>query len=396
MRIPKPVADRSHGTGPDFDLSTIVEMRSRNPGNEEPEGRALSERAQRALQQAVEAMSLGVTVTDVNGIITYVNPADAEMHGYPAAELLGKSARVYGLGDLPDLESQPPTLRYWDRESINIRKDNTRFPVRLISNQVTDPKGNPVGLLTICEDLTQLKAAEGVREDFLSAVSHELRTPLTSIVAALALIDDDSLRPDPERAAELIQIAYRNSSRLLRLVDDLLDLQRLKAGKLGFHLETVEVLPALESAIEDIRAYADSRKVRIELGNLPPDARIFADRHRFLQVITNLLSNAIKYSPTGEQAFVQVTAATEGEKLEIAISDNGPGIPTEDLATIFEPFYRVGSSPSSKESGTGLGLSIVKRLLDGMAGSVSVTRRHEGGTIFRVGLPAPGVDDSPV
>ncbi len=341
------------------------------------------EEAQLMLQKAVETASFGVTLTDLEGRIVYVNRGDAVMHGYRPQELLGKDARLYGRGTLPTPQ-EPPRIRFWDRESVNIRKDGTRFPVRLISDWVSNPGGEPIGLLTICEDISERREAERIKEDFLSTVSHELRTPLTSIVAALGLLESNRLRPAPERARELSAIAYRNSNRLLKLIDDLLDLQKLKAGRMGFHLEPLEVHSVLQSAIGEIRSFAESRTVRLELSEQLSGATVLADRDRLLQVFANLLSNAIKYSAPGNEARVEVAVKEKGRGVCVSVADQGPGIPEERLATLFVPFSQVHAPSAPRQEGTGLGLSIVKRLLEGMNGTITVESRVGFGTTFHV------------
>ncbi len=352
----------------------------------EREARSRLEESQRSLQTAVETLRLGVTVTDLENRIRYVNPAEAEMHGYQRDHLLGKDARIYGYGDRDDLDAEPPPARFWDRDSVNVRRDGTRFPVRLISDVVRDSDGEPIGMLTICEDLSERRAAERIKEDFLASVSHELRTPLTSIVAALDLLDGERFRTDTRRSVEMIEIAQRNSRRLLRLVDDLLVLQKLRAGRVDFDLQPIAVRPVLESAVADFQPQASARSIRLDLVDVAPEIRVVADRDRLLQVLSNLLSNAIKYSPAGADSRIELTVAPSGGRVSISVSDQGPGIPEESLDQLFEPFHRVVSR--SQQEGTGLGLSIVKRLVQGMNGAVTVDSRVGSGTTLRVILPA--------
>lgn len=344
------------------------------------------ERSQRSLQAAVETMGLGVTVTDLDNRIQYVNPAEAEMHGYRREELEGRDARIYGYGDRADLEGEPPPARFWDRESVNSRRDGTRFPVHLISDVVRNSEGEPIGMLTICEDLSERRAAERIKEDFLASVSHELRTPLTSIVGALDLLDGDKVASDPRRRGEMIEIALRNSRRLLRLVDDLLVLQKLRTGRVDFQIEPIEVGPLLESAISDFRPQASARSIVLELADDVPAIRVLADRDRLLQILSNLLSNAIKYSPAGSDSKVTLSVAPSGARVTLSVTDQGPGIPEESLDQLFEPFHRLDDRSSAE--GTGLGLSIVKRLAQGMNGAVTVDSRVGRGTTMHVILPS--------
>ncbi len=351
----------------------------------EREERSQLERSQRALQAAVETLRLGVTVTDLENKIQYVNPADADMHGYSREELRGRDARIYGYGDRADLDAEAPPARFWDRESVNARRDGSRFPVRLISDVVRNSEDEPIGMLTICEDLSERRAAQRIKEDFLASVSHELRTPLTSIVGALDLLEGRAPDVDPQRNSEMIEIASRNSRRLLRLVDDLLVLQKLRTGRVDFEVQPVPLRPLLESAISDFRPQAGARSIRLELEPDMPETRVLADRDRLLQIVSNLLSNAIKYSPAGKESRVSLSVKPSGARVTLSISDEGPGIPEESLDLLFEPFHRV--EDHTHEEGTGLGLSIVKRLVQGMNGAVTVDSEVGRGTTLRVILP---------
>lgn len=345
---------------------------------EERKERQRLEQSQKILQTAVETIRLGLTVTDLEGRIQYVNPAEAEMHGYRQKELLGKNARLYGLGEMNDIDSEPPPAKFWDRESVNQRKDGSKFPVRLVSDVVTDLAGSPIGLFTVCENLSEKEAVERTKRHFLASVSHELRTPLTSIVAALDLLENSKIVPETASRGELLNIAYRNSNRLLRLVDDLLVLQKLDAGQVEFRIEPVQVRPLVEMAMAEIRPQAEMRSVQLELRDETSGERARADADRLLQVLANLLSNAIKYSPQGRESRVVLTISLKVARICISVADEGAGIPEESLQGLFEPFSQVNAP--SQQPGTGLGLSIVKRLMEGMGGSISIDSRQGRGT----------------
>ncbi len=180
-------------------------------------------------------------------------------------------------------------------------------------------------------------------------------------------------------------MAHRNSNRLLQLINDLLDLQKLAAGKIVYHFQAIELRPLVEEALGGIRAFADSFHVDLELGEVPEGVLVRADRERLIQVLNNLLSNAIKFSP--RERSVTVAARLAGDRVVISVADHGPGIPEEFRARLFERFTQVDSSATRSAGGSGLGLSIVKGLVEGMEGRVSLDTEMGRGTVFHVELP---------
>jgi signal transduction histidine kinase/DNA-binding response OmpR family regulator len=230
------------------------------------------------------------------------------------------------------------------------------------------------------------KAAQ-LKDEFIATVSHELRTPLTAITASLALMEDD-LDPHVGRETkELLDIAHGNSRRLHRLVDDILDIEKLEAGKIAFHLEPVAVQPLLEQALAIDRALAERNGVVLRL--VPAQgaaACVHADRDRLAQVVANLLSNAIKFSPRGSE--VVLAAEHSDGKVRITVRDHGRGIPAHFTGRVFERFAQADNSDARAKGGTGLGLSIVKEIVQQMGGSVGFADAPGGGTMFFADLPA--------
>ncbi|MCG8460423.1 MAG: PAS domain S-box protein, partial [Holophagales bacterium] len=202
--------------------------------------------------------------------------------------------------------------------------------------------GLPVAAQGIFRDITERKQLDRMKSEFLSTVSHELRTPLTSIIASLGLLESGRLADQPERHRELLSVAHRNSLRLLKLINNLLDLQKLAARKMTFRSDTMEVLALLEEAIGSIQAYADQCHVRLRLSPVRSDLRLVGDRDRLMQVLNNLLSNAIKFSPPGEE--VNVGASRSRGRVRLWVADHGPGIPDEFVTRLFEQFTQADST----------------------------------------------------
>jgi signal transduction histidine kinase len=228
--------------------------------------------------------------------------------------------------------------------------------------------------------------AEQMKTEFVSMVSHELRTPMTSVKASLSLLlagAGGSLDPT---ARELLEIALRNGDRLIRLVNDLLDLSRLEAGRLEFPLEPVPVHDTVAASLEMVTAFAEGQGVTITTNPPTEPLMVLAARDRVVQVIVNLLSNAIKFSDPG--ARVAVRWWRDGDHILTEVADQGPGIPTDKLQTIFEPFRQLDSSSTREHGGAGLGLTISRGIVEAMGGKLWAESELGVGSRFFVRLPA--------
>jgi PAS domain S-box-containing protein len=240
-----------------------------------------------------------------------------------------------------------------------------------------------VATLGIFRDVGERRRVERMKREFLATVSHELRTPLTSMMGSLGLLRSGRVAAHPAKAQELLEIAERNGERLLRLINDLLDLQRLEAGELRFVLTPTSIGAVLTDAQEGIAGMADLLKVRVALEPPPTHLAVLADRDRLNQVLYNLLSNAIKFSPTGET--VRLSAELVAGMVEISVADRGPGIPAAFRARLFEKFAQ--AETAGRVGGSGLGLSISKRLVEGLGGSIRIDSEEGQGTVVTVSFP---------
>jgi DNA-binding response OmpR family regulator/two-component sensor histidine kinase len=225
-----------------------------------------------------------------------------------------------------------------------------------------------------------------LKDEFVSTVSHELRTPLTSISGSLGLLVGHWAGKLPESAARLLAIAHKNSQRLGRLLNDILDIEKLESGRVVFNLSQVDMRTLVEQAIEDNRGFAEGYGVHIRLDTASVDGDVNADPDRLSQVITNLLSNAIKFSPADEEVLVVIERS--GSVLRISVRDHGSGVPGTFRPHIFEKFAQADATSSRQKGGTGLGLSIVKQIVERLGGEVGFDDAPGGGTIFFVQLPA--------
>jgi signal transduction histidine kinase len=242
------------------------------------------------------------------------------------------------------------------------------------------------GILRALRYATARKRLERLKDEFISTVSHELRTPLTSISGSLGLLIGDAAGHLPEPMARLLAIAHTNCERLVRLVNDILDIDKIEAGRVVFNFRCVDVRSLAELAIDANRSFAEGYGVRIRLEDASIVAtNVRADPDRLAQVVTNLLSNAIKFSPANNEVVVAIEK--KPDVVRLTVRDHGPGIPIDFKPLVFEKFAQADAKDARQKGGTGLGLSIVKQIVDRLSGDVGFADAPGGGTIFHVQLP---------
>ena len=233
-------------------------------------------------------------------------------------------------------------------------------------------------------DISQRKEVERMKDEFISTVSHELRTPLTAIYGSLNLLTSGMGGQLPPDAMQLLDISHQSTERLIRLINDMLDLEKIASGKIEYRMTEQPLRPLVEQAIRDTQAYAEGLRVRFRLepGMAP---RVYADADRIVQVCVNLLSNAAKFSPPGSGVEVEVTV--EGRKARVAVIDHGPGVPPEFHARMFQRFAQADASDSRAKGGTGLGLSICRSIVEAHGGTLGFESEPGARTVFFFDLP---------
>ncbi len=230
-------------------------------------------------------------------------------------------------------------------------------------------------------------------DEFVGHVSHELRTPLTSIAGSLGLLDSGAYGPLPPNVARLVSIAYNSAQRLVRLINDLLDIGKIEAGKMTLDFEPIDLRAAAETAIDANRAFADVHGVSIRLEMAQANCIVRADADRLSQVFTNLLSNAIKFSPRGSEVLVTIEQIAYGGR--VIVRDHGCGIPAEFKSRIFEKFAQAETSVLRK-SGSGLGLNIVAKIIAQHGGTVGFEDAADGGAAFYFEIPLWNFDSGEI
>ncbi len=296
--------------------------------------------------------------------------------GLPDAQGLGAIRRVHAAAPRLPLV----VLTSLDDESMAEQALQEGAQDYLIKGQV-----EVRGILRALRYATERKRLERLKDEFVSTVSHELRTPLTSISGSLGLLMGNAAGDLPKPMARLLAIAHTNSQRLVRLVDDILDIEKMQAGRMVFNFSRVDVRQLVAQAIEANRGFAEGYGVRVRLDAGPIATDVRADPDRLLQVVTNLLSNAIKFSPSGQEVVVALEKGTD--MVRFTVRDHGPGIPIDFKPLIFEKFAQADAGDARQKGGTGLGLSIVKQIVDRLGGDVGFADAPGGGTIFHVQLP---------
>jgi two-component system sensor histidine kinase/response regulator len=261
--------------------------------------------------------------------------------------------------------------------------------VIVVRNAVTviSAPGRPTLLRGVMTDITERKRLETMKSDFISNVSHELRTPLTSIRGSLGLVASGVMGPLPPATQGMIDVACKNTERLVRLVNDILDIQKIESGKMQMTLRSTEIMPLVVQVIESHRGYAQSCGVDVVVAAALPGIFVELDPDRLTQVIANLLSNACKFSPKGESVTVAVTGAER--RVRISVSDRGPGIPEAFRSHVFQKFAQAETADTRlvQGKGTGLGLSISKAIMDALGGTIGFDSEAGRGSTFHVELP---------
>lgn len=339
------------------------------------------------LRSILEAVGEGIIMVDNRGTCAAANHLMGELLGMKPEEVQGCSihhlkqaaAQVF---QEPDAMDWKPGRQDADRIMLTTRGEPKRV-FQQFSAPVERESGGQIGQLYVYRDVTREAELDQMKTDFTALVAHELRTPMTSIKGALGLLLGGAGGELSDDAREMLEIALHNTERLVRLVNDILDVTRLESGKMVMKRSPLDVSRIAKQAAAELDAFAGERGVRVELELAPNLPRVIADADRIEQVVVNLLSNAIKFSDSG--TTVTVRTRQDGRQVWIQVADQGPGIPKDELGRIFEKFHR--GPGTRKTQGTGLGLAICKDIVEAHGGRIWAESEPGAGSVFTVTLP---------
>jgi signal transduction histidine kinase len=339
--------------------------------------RLLTERGERAGQARLVALLDATTdfvgVANDTGEMAYINPAGRRMIGLADTE----SVREMSLRDIT-ATIPPKKDGVWEGESVVRTRDGQEVPVSQVIVAHTSPQGDR-SVATIMRDISGWKHLDRVKSEFVSTVSHELRTPLTAIRGSLGLLEGGGVTNLPPKALNLLRIARNNCDRLVRLLNDMLDLDKIEAGKLALRAVPLEPAEVVGAALDELRPMADQRAIAL-VEDLSPVPSVTGDRDRLIQVLTNLVSNAIKFSPAAATVTVSITSVEHG--VRFAVHNPGPGIAPHDMPRLFGRFQQLDGSDRRRHGGTGLGLAIAKAIVEQHEGTIGVESDPDAGTTF--------------
>lgn len=358
--------------------------------DEQQRARLALEQSEARLRGLFEFSPIGIALNDFEtGSFIDLNHALVAPTGYTAEEFVELSywditPKEYLTEEEKALADLHKAGRYGPFEKEYMRKDGSRYPVSLQGMLSEETDGRKV-IWSLVEDISERKRLERMKDQFIATVSHELRTPLTSIKGSLGLLAGGAAGELPDKAQKLLETAERNTSRLMLLINDLLDMEKLVAGKMTMAPQKQALAPILDEAIEAVREYRDSHSVRIDTPQAWPAITANVDSPRLVQALTNLLSNAMKFSP--EDHPVEVSVIEQKETTEIRIRDHGPGVSPEFQDRLFKRFSQADATDSRKLPGTGLGLAITREICQQLGGQVSYRDADGGGAEFYIQLP---------
>ena len=346
-----------------------------------------------ARQEAIFDSAIDAILTlNPSGTIETLNAAATRMFGWSAEDLGRRDVSVLMEGERGE-DGLIAQIRARGAEASNgliseltaKRRDGTRFPVDVAFSPMALPTG--VHLVAVVRDITERRRVEELKRQFVSTVSHELRTPLTSIAGSLGLLSGGAAGELPERATRLISIAHANSQRLVRLINDILDVEKLEAGQIHLDVQAVDMRDVAERSLENVQGLADQAGARLLLAE-GEAAPVMGDADRLVQVVVNLLSNAVKFSPTG--GVVHVSVIPEARIVRLSVRDEGPGVPESFRARIFTKFAQADGSDTRQRGGTGLGLVIAREIAERHGGRLWFESAPGAGATFHLDLPLAG------
>ncbi|MBN9389092.1 MAG: PAS domain-containing protein [Chloroflexi bacterium] len=369
------------------------------------QSRANERESENRFRLLIEKLPVGVTLHDPAARVQLANQAAADLLGLPLIQLIGKNYYasdwqcIHEDGtDFPE-ELRPVQQAIGTKKPVrNVmmgvhRPLNDSWAWLLVNAEpFLDNTGKLTNIICTLNDVTERRKVDELKSEFVSVVSHELRTPLTSIFGSLGLLIGGVAGEIPPVARSMLEVAYKNSDRLVKLINDILDIEKIEAGKMTLHKKQLELAPLLEQVVASTRSYADQYNVVIELDKGDRNCVVLTDGDRLTQVLVNIISNAAKFSPPGGIVNVALDCA-DGKRALISVTDRGGGISEEFQGQIFQKFAQADSSSTRQKGGTGLGLSISRAIMERLKGNLTYTSVVGEGTTFYIELPLYNLGD---
>lgn len=342
-------------------------------------------------RSAIRAAPVAMAIVDRAGRFLQLNASLVALSGRSEEALLCTNfRRILNPADRDRIAELIPPLESGQLDSFEVtarclRADGSEIWTRMATAAIRDSEGNVRSYVVQILDIDEQMMLDRTKNEFISTVSHELRTPLTSINGSLALLLNGLSGEMPAKARNMLEIAHRNAERLIRLVNDILDLDKLAAEQMRFEVSSVEPGMLVQQSVDEITPFAAATGISVRIERTVEGAAALLDPNRFLQVMANLLSNAIKFSPT--DGVVTVRVETDEGRLIVSVTDHGPGVPVAFRRRIFSAFSQADASPTRSKQGSGLGLHISKTLVERMNGKIGFSSEPDTATTFWVSFP---------
>lgn len=350
---------------------------------------AALEASRRSLASILDTAPDAIVTLDAEERILTCNRVAERMFGLPADAVRGRPLRQFL--ELPSDWPEAPDRREGDPVRGPLRLDETVLrregvaedPVEIATSSLR--VGEVRAFTCVLRDISERRRLARMQSEFVATVSHELRTPLTAIRGSLGLVAGGVMGELPSEAAEYVDLALTNCDRLVRLLNDILNLEKSAAGQLEYHFEVVDLVGQVRAVLVENAGLGEANGISLELVSDTRDGDVLVDRVRLSQVLTNLVANAVKFSPPG--AVISVTVSRAGHWLRTCVRDRGPGVPDAFHDRLFQRFAQADSSDSRRKGGTGLGLHIARTLTEAMRGRIGFENATDGGATFWVDLP---------
>jgi PAS domain S-box-containing protein len=338
-------------------------------------------------EAVIRSIAEGLVVVDAGGKVIMMNPAAEKLLGISKKDKIGrrvldnlKEEQLVSLvHDTPDKENR-------EIELIS-QQDETKKVLRASSAVIENEYGQTVGMVSVLSDITKQKKLDEMKSNFVASVSHELRTPLVSIDKSISMILEGQAGQITETQQQFLSIAERNIKRLGLLINDLLDLSKLEAGKMEIRRQACSLDSVINEAIDGLYSWAKTKTINFERKIQDGLSQVDIDPSRIIQVLTNLLGNAIKFTPKDGRITVEAKWNSQKDKIEVSVQDTGIGISKENLSKVFDKFFQAGERVSTDINGTGIGLSIAKEIVELHQGRIWAESEQGGGTKFTFTLP---------